>query len=52
MEKPLREGDVDFDGYIQAMKEIGYNGFFTIEREVGDDPISDIVRAIKFLARY
>jgi len=52
LEKPLGEGDVDFDGYIQAMEEIGYNGFFTIEREVGDDPISDIIKAKKFLERY
>ena len=52
LEKPLGEGDVDFDSYIQAMKEIDYNGFFTIEREAGDDPVSDIIKAKKFLDKY
>ncbi len=48
-EVPLGEGAVDFPNYIKALKEIGYDGFYTIEREVGDNPVEDIVEAIKFL---
>lgn len=51
-EKPLGQGDVDFDTYIGALREIGYDGFFTIEREVGDDPLADIIKAKNFLDRY
>lgn len=51
-EKPLGEGDVPFDAYVQALRDVGYNGFFTIEREVGTDPVADIVKAKTFLDRY
>ena len=50
MEKPLGEGDVDFPEYIKALKDIGYNGFFTIEREVGENPVQDIQKAVHFLS--
>ncbi|MCF6175150.1 MAG: sugar phosphate isomerase/epimerase [Victivallaceae bacterium] len=48
-EVPLGQGGVDFDKYIAALKKIGYSGFLTIEREVGDDPVNDIGIAVKFL---
>jgi L-ribulose-5-phosphate 3-epimerase len=48
-EVPLGEGGVDFPKYIAALKDIGYDGFLTIERETGSDPVSDIVKAKKFL---
>lgn len=51
-EQPLGQGDVDFDRYIAALKEIGYRGFFVIEREVGDDPAADIAEAKRFLDRF
>lgn len=50
-EKPLGEGNVDFPEYLKAMKEIGYNGFFTIEREVGSHPEDDIIKARDFLRK-
>jgi L-ribulose-5-phosphate 3-epimerase len=48
-EMPLGEGAVDFPEYLKALKEIGYTGFLTIEREVGDDPAADIIKARDFL---
>ncbi|HRR96047.1 MAG TPA: sugar phosphate isomerase/epimerase family protein [Candidatus Ratteibacteria bacterium] len=48
-EMPLGQGKVDWENYLKAMKEIGYNGFFTIEREVGENPELDIVLARDFL---
>ena len=49
IEVPLGEGSVDFPNYLKALEEIGFNGFLTIEREVGDNPAADIGRAVDFL---
>lgn len=48
-EVPLGEGQVDWINYIKALKEIGYDGFLTIERECGDDPEKDIILAVNHL---
>lgn len=48
-ELPLGKGDVDFPAYLKALDEIGYHGFLTVEREVGDNPTGDIGDAVKFL---
>ncbi len=52
METPLGEGKVDFENYFKALNEIGYKGFLTIEREVGESPEEDIRKAVKFIERY
>ena len=44
-EVPLGEGSVDFAKYLKALEEVGYRGFLTIEREVGEDPSVDIKKA-------
>ena len=49
IELPLGEGDVPFDPYLKALEDIGYKGFLTIEREVGDDPAKDVRTAVDFL---
>ncbi|MBQ7116373.1 MAG: sugar phosphate isomerase/epimerase [Clostridia bacterium] len=49
IEVPLGKGSVDFPKYLAALEEIGYNGFLTIEREVGDKPEVDIKAAVDFL---
>lgn len=48
-EVPLGEGSVDFHEYLKALDSIGYNGFLTIEREVGENPEKDIRTAVNFL---
>ena len=48
-EMPLGQGNVDFQNYLKALEEIGYKGYLTIEREVGDNPKLDIQNAVKFL---
>ena len=48
-ELPLGEGDVDWKNYIKALKEIGYDGYLTIERETGADPTADIIMAVDFI---
>ena len=49
IELPLGEGDVPFPAYLQALSEIGYRGFLTIEREVGNKPLADIKNAVSYL---
>jgi sugar phosphate isomerase/epimerase len=47
----LGEGDVPFEKYIKALKEIDYDGFFTIERETGNERVADIVKGKEFLKK-
>ena len=49
LEVPLGEGSVDWPNYLKALEDIGFNGFLTIEREVGDNPEKDIKTAVDFL---
>ena len=51
VELPLGEGDVNFDTYIPALKAAGYDGYLTIERECGEDPVHDIGIAVDFLKK-
>ena len=48
-EVPLGEGQVEWDPYLAALKEVGFDGFLTIERECGEDPEGDILKAYNFL---
>ena len=49
IEVPLGDGQVVWSDYLKALKSIGYNKFLTIEREVGDNPVADIQKAVDFL---
>jgi L-ribulose-5-phosphate 3-epimerase len=51
-ELALGEGSVDFPSYFVALEEIGYQGYLTIEREVGTNPVHDIREAISFLRTF
>lgn len=51
-EVPLGEGRVDFPAYFAALQEIGYDGYLTIEREVGANPAEDIAKAVSFIKAY
>lgn len=48
-ELPLGQGDVRWYEYLTALKEVGYNGYLTIEREVSANATADIRLAVKFL---
>ncbi|WMJ90527.1 sugar phosphate isomerase/epimerase family protein [Anaerocolumna sp. MB42-C2] len=49
-EKPLGEGRVDYPKFIAKLKEIGYQGDITIEREIsGEEQKKDIIKAKKIL---
>ncbi len=50
-EVPLGNGMVNFPVYLRALEDIGYRGFLTIEREVGENPAADISLAADFLRK-
>lgn len=49
-ELPLGAGSVRWPAYIRALRDIGYDGFLTIEREVKNGA-EDIRMAVRFLSR-
>jgi sugar phosphate isomerase/epimerase len=51
-ETPLGKGDVGMDRFVAKLKEIGYTGPLTIEREIlGEAQRADILEAIALLER-
>lgn len=48
-ETPVGQGSVDFKAYFKALKDIGYNGYLTIEREAGPDPEGDTKLALDYI---
>ncbi len=48
-EVPLGQGSVPYAAYLDALADIGYKGFLTIERECGENPSADIALAVDFL---
>ncbi len=49
-EVPLGEGDVNMKLFLKTLKEIGYRGPLTIEREIaGEQQIRDIQKAVNLL---
>ncbi|WP_046213255.1 sugar phosphate isomerase/epimerase family protein [Paenibacillus wulumuqiensis] len=51
-EVALGEGSVDFKAYFAALQDIGYTGYLTIEREVGNQPEQDIRQAVEFIQGF
>ncbi|MDR0397337.1 MAG: sugar phosphate isomerase/epimerase [Oscillospiraceae bacterium] len=52
VETPLGEGEVDLPAWFKALDEIGYDGYYTIEREVGQNPEADIAMAVEFIKTH
>lgn len=48
-EVPLGQGQVDWPAFVGNLKKHGFDGFFAIEREVGENPVADIQTAIDYL---
>lgn len=53
VEKPLGEGSVDFPAFLTKLKEIGYRGLLSVEREEQDQTkrAADIRKAIALLKK-
>jgi AP endonuclease, family 2 len=48
-ETPVGQGEVRFDSYLRALKGIGYDGYLTVESELGGDGAGNIGAASKYL---
>ena len=48
-EVPLGEGQIDWPKFVANLRKHGFDGFFAIEREVGENPVRDIQVALDFL---
>jgi sugar phosphate isomerase/epimerase len=48
-ETPLGQGRVRWIPYLRALRETGYDGYLTIEREVKENAAQDILTAVNFL---
>ncbi|MDR0452025.1 MAG: sugar phosphate isomerase/epimerase [Treponema sp.] len=48
-ETPLGEGEVRWPEYLRALRDTGYGGYLTIEREAGANAGEDIRKAVGFL---
>jgi L-ribulose-5-phosphate 3-epimerase len=48
-EVPLGQGQIDWPRFAGHLRRHGFDGYFAIEREVGDDPVRDIQVALDFL---
>ncbi len=48
-EVPLGKGSVPWKRYLEALREIGYNGYLTIEYEAKGDAKKEIEGAVSFL---
>lgn len=53
-EVPLGQGEVDFPAFVRALKKVGYDGPFCIEREVGNQEqrIADISHGVEYLRSF
>jgi L-ribulose-5-phosphate 3-epimerase len=51
-ELPLGKGTVDFPKYFEALRDIQFDGYLTIEREVNTNPVKDISEAIEFIKSF
>jgi L-ribulose-5-phosphate 3-epimerase len=47
----LGQGDIDWMKYLGVLEEVGYRGWLTIERETGDNRLSDVAEGVAFLRR-
>jgi len=48
-ETSLMHGDVDIPLWLRALKDIGYTGYLTIERETMNNPIEEMNCCVQFL---
>ncbi|MCK5805962.1 MAG: sugar phosphate isomerase/epimerase, partial [Lentisphaeria bacterium] len=50
-EVPFGEGWVDWERFVELFRSQGFDGYYAIERETGEDPVGDITRAVEFLKK-
>jgi sugar phosphate isomerase/epimerase len=51
-EVPLGAGDVDWLALTATLQVIDYDGFLTVERDQGENRLTDVASGVKFLRRF
>ncbi len=51
-EVPVGAGDVDWLAFTATLQVLEFRGFLTVDREQGDDKLTDIINGVKFLKRF
>jgi sugar phosphate isomerase/epimerase len=49
VEVPLGRGSVDFPVLAAALEEHGYRGYFAVQRQHCDDPLTEVSQAVQYL---
>jgi sugar phosphate isomerase/epimerase len=49
LEVPLGEGEIDWPRLIGELESIGYHGYYTVEREAGENRLRDVTAAVDYL---
>jgi len=49
VETPLGRGTADFPALMGVLEDFGYRGYFTIDRQHSEDPVTDFGNAVKYL---
>jgi L-ribulose-5-phosphate 3-epimerase len=51
-EVPLGHGDIDWMKYLGVVDEVEYRGWLTVERESGEDRLTDVADGLALLRRF
>jgi L-ribulose-5-phosphate 3-epimerase len=51
-EVPVGAGDVDWMALCATLQVLEFDGFVAVERELGDDKLTDVINGVKFLQRF
>lgn len=51
-EVPVGAGDIDWMAFTATLQVLEFDGFLAVEREQGDDKLTDITNGVKFLQRF
>lgn len=49
LEVPLGEGEIDWPRLAGELESVGYGGYYTVERETGENRLRDVTGAVEFL---
>jgi L-ribulose-5-phosphate 3-epimerase len=49
---PFGEGDVDVPAFIAALRQVGFDGYATLERESGEERLRDMRNGLAVLRQY
>ncbi len=51
-EVPVGAGDIDWMAFTATLQVLEYDGFLTVEREQGEDKLTDVINGVAFLKRF